>query len=233
MPRAVAASPRSVTSRDLPMPGSPATSRNRGGLVTPAASSRVSACSRIPPRPTVPACDGCVRSGALAGPVGRTTVGAVSDGSCRSTASSRRRISSDGSTPSSSASRSRSRRSVSNASAWREHWYCASASNDHIRSRYGCFGASSASPRNASSGRPRSSRARARTSSSVSSSSSSRPVSLRTAGASQSAYGEAVHISRASSARRSRSAAVSAASACPATDSKLHVSTSDASARRE
>ena len=62
-------------------------------------------------------------------------VGAVSAGSWRSTACSSRWISSDGSTPSSSARPSRSRRNVSSASACRAHWYCASASSDHSRSR--------------------------------------------------------------------------------------------------
>ena len=64
------------------------------------------ACSRIAARPTVPVgrTPGRVRAAALPVRRGRgAAVGAVSAGSCRSTASSRRRISSDGSTPSSSA----------------------------------------------------------------------------------------------------------------------------------
>ena len=121
-PACVAASPTSATSLDLPMPGSPATSRKRRLPVVRAASTRATA--RVEHRGSP---DGPGRSLARdrgrwgsrcrpgwlrpdgGGRDDRGDRGDVSAGSCRSTASSSCRISSDGSTPSSSASRSRRR----------------------------------------------------------------------------------------------------------------------------
>ena len=115
---------------------------------------------------------------------------ASSAGSWASSRCSRVRTVAEGSTPNPATSAERRVRSVSRASACRSQRYCARASSDQSRSRYGWAAASAATTTWASSARPRSRSACARASTRPSRTSSSLVDSTASAGASRRpAYG--------------------------------------------
>ena len=185
-PSARAAAASSAHSRLLPMPGSPVTTAKtgcslrlleqpdqRGELVVAADQRPARTAGRA--RRRLPRCCG----------IGWAAVHA-SAGSWRSTAVCRSRSSAPGSSPSSSASTSRTWRSTSSASACRPDRVSASARSPQSRSRSGYVAVSASSSPATVACRPSASAATARSSSATARSSSSRARSASAAGASSS-----------------------------------------------
>ena len=174
MPRSRAALIADAASQLLPIPGSPTTwATDRRPPAAAAGGRRAVRSSSSRPTETVGGADGrrrgseprgCASPGRPRGPVAgrarRRARGSTrwSASPCCRTVASTERISAPGSRPSSSASRARTRRTASRASAWRPVRASASAWSAHSRSRRSCWAVAGSVTASTLAGSPRASR---------------------------------------------------------------------------